>query len=65
MITDHLAAQVTEINGHTGVPFVRSTMGDSHNWNWTLIAMGFVGKDLDCANMLEGEAFHTVNLRQS
>jgi len=52
VLTDHLEAQVTEINGHTGVPFVRSTMDDSHNWNWTMIAMGFVGKDLDCADAL-------------
>lgn len=52
VLTDHLAAQVTEINGHTGVPFVRSTMDDTHNWNWTMIAMGFVGKDLDCADAL-------------
>jgi len=52
VLTDHLAAQVTEINGHTGVPFVRSTMDDSHNWNWTMVAMGFVGKDLDCADAL-------------
>ena len=56
VLTDHLAAQVTEINGHTGVPFVRSTMDDSHNWNWTMIAMGFVGKDLDCADALLREA---------
>ena len=52
VLTDHLAAQVTEINGHTGVPFVLSTIDDSHNWNWTMIAMGFVGKDLDCADAL-------------
>ena len=52
VLTDHLAAQVTEINGHAGVPFVRSTIDDSHNWNWTMIAMGFVGKDLDCADAL-------------
>lgn len=52
VLTDHLAAQVTEINGHTGVPFVRSTIDNSHNWNWTMIAMGFVGKDLDCADAL-------------
>lgn len=52
VLTDHLAAQVVEINGHTGVPFVRSTMDDSHNWNWTMSAMGFVGKDLDCADAL-------------
>ena len=56
VLIDHLAAQVTEINGHTGVPFVRSTMDDSHNWNWTMIAMGFVGKDLDCADALLREA---------
>jgi hypothetical protein len=56
VLTDHLAAQVTEINGHTGVPFVRSTIDDSHNWNWTMIAMGFVGKDLDCADALLREA---------
>lgn len=57
VLTDHLAAQVTEMNGHTGVPFVLSTMDDSHNWNWTMVAMGFVGKDLDCADalLLEGD----------
>jgi len=56
VLADHLAAQVTEINGHTGVPFVLSTVDDSHNWNWTMIAMGFVGKDLDCADALLREA---------
>jgi hypothetical protein len=52
VLTDHLAAQVTQINGHTGVPFVLSTMDNSRNWNWTMVAMGFVGKDLDCADAL-------------
>ena len=56
VLVDHLAAQVTEINGNTGVPFVRSTIDDSHNWNWTMVAMGFVGKDLDCADALLREA---------
>ncbi len=52
VLMDHLAAQVTQINGHTGVPFVLSTMNNVHNWNWTMVAMGFVGKDLDCADAL-------------
>ncbi|AXC10122.1 hypothetical protein ACPOL_0761 [Acidisarcina polymorpha] len=52
VLMDHLAAQVTQIDGHTGVPFVLSTMNDVHNWNWTMVAMGFVGKDLDCADAL-------------
>jgi hypothetical protein len=52
VLMDHLAAQVTQINGHTAVPFVLSTMNDEHNWNWTMVAMGFVGKDLDCADAL-------------
>lgn len=56
VLTDHLATQITEINGHTGVPFVRSTLDDSYNWNWTMIAMGFVGKDLDCADALLRES---------
>ena len=44
VLMDHLAAQVTQINGHTGVPFVLSTMNNVHNWNWTMVAMGFVGQ---------------------
>lgn len=52
VLMDHLAAQIAQINGHAAVPFVLSTMTNDLNWNWTMSAMGFVGKDLDCADAL-------------
>ncbi len=57
VLTDHLAAQAATIDGRTGIPFVLSTVPVAQRqWNWTMIAMGFVGKDLECADQLLQEA---------
>lgn len=52
VLTDHLEAQAATIDGRTGIPFVLSTMVDQKQWNWTMIAMGFVGKNIECADQL-------------
>src|SRR6185437_4692156 len=52
VLLDHLEAQAATIDGRTGIPFVLSTMVDQKQWNWTMIAMGFVGKDIECADQL-------------
>jgi hypothetical protein len=52
ILLDHLEAQAATIDGRTGIPFVLSTMVDKKQWNWTMIAMGFVGKDIECADQL-------------
>jgi hypothetical protein len=62
VLLDHLEAQAATIDGRTGIPFVMSTVTDTLQWNWTMIAMGFVGKDLACADQLlrEGDRDHTA-----
>jgi hypothetical protein len=53
VLTDHLEANANTIDGRTGIPFVISTMETNQvQWNYTMVAMGFVGKDLECANQL-------------
>lgn len=52
VLVDHLASQVETIDGRTAVPFVLSTVNDKKNWNWSMVAMGFVGKNLECADQL-------------
>jgi hypothetical protein len=52
VLTDHLEAHAATIDGRTGMPFVLSTVRDKLQWNWTMIAMGFVGKDMECADEL-------------
>jgi hypothetical protein len=61
VLMDHLEAQAVTIGGRTGIPFVLSTVTDRLQWNWTMIAMGFVGKDIECADLLlrEGDRDHT------
>src|ERR1051326_5630247 len=57
VLTDHLVAQAATIDGRTAIPFVLSTVVDDLQWNWTMVAMGFVGKNIECADQLlrEGE----------
>ncbi|MES1147021.1 MAG: hypothetical protein ABUL52_01360 [Solimonas sp.] len=62
-LTDHLEAQAATIDGRTGMPFVLSTMTDTLQWNWTMIAMGFVGKDLECADELLRESDSDISPR--
>src|ERR1039457_6133495 len=52
VLTDHLEAQAATIEGRTAIPFVLSTVTDQLQWNWSMVAMGFVGKDIECADQL-------------
>ncbi len=52
VLTDHLAAQAATIDGRTAIPFVLSTMVDDLQWNWSMAAMGFVNKNIECADQL-------------
>jgi hypothetical protein len=52
VLTDHLVAQAATIDGRTAIPFVLNTMSDQLQWNWTMVAMGFVGKNIECADQL-------------
>lgn len=52
VLLDRLEANAATIDGRTGMPFVLSTVSDTLNWNWTMVALGFVGKDIACANQL-------------
>ena len=52
VLIDHLEAQAATIDGRTAIPFVLSTVTDKLQWNWTMVAMGFVGKNIECADQL-------------
>jgi hypothetical protein len=52
ILTDHLVAQANTIDGRTAMPFVINTMTDQKQWNYTMVAMGFVGKNIECADQL-------------
>lgn len=58
VLIDHLAAQAVTIEGRTGIPFVISTVDTAKHrqWNWTMSAMGFVGKTIECADQLLRES---------
>ena len=52
VLIDHLEAQAATIDGRTAIPFVLSTMDNRVQWNRTMVAMGFVGKNIECADQL-------------
>ena len=53
VLTDHLAAQAATIHGRTAIPFAVATFDTSRpQWNWTMAAMGFVSKNIECADQL-------------
>lgn len=58
VLTDHLVSQAVTIEGRTGIPFVISPMDTAmhRQWNWTMTAMGFVGKAIECADQLLRES---------
>ncbi len=57
VLIDHLEAQAATIDGRTAIPFVLSTMPTNQlQWNWTMVAMGFVGKNIECADQLLRES---------
>ena len=47
VLTDHLEWQAATIDGRTAIPFVMSTVTEKLQWNWTMAAMGFVGKNIE------------------
>ncbi len=53
VLTDHLAAQAATIDGRTAIPFAVATFDTNRpQWNWTMAAMGFVSKNIECADQL-------------
>jgi hypothetical protein len=62
VLTDHLVAQAATVDGRTAIPFVLSTVSDQLQWNWSMVAMGFVGKNIECADELlrEGDRDRTA-----
>jgi len=66
VLLDHLEANVMTVDGRTGMPFVLNTIQDTTQWNRTMTAMGFVGKNLECADQLlqEGDRDHTERGRK-
>jgi len=53
ILIDHLAAQAATIDGWTGIPFAIATFDTNQlQWNWTMTAMGFVSKNIECADQL-------------
>ncbi len=61
VLIDHLAAQAATIDGRTAIPFVVNPITDVRQWNYTMVAMGFVGKNIECADQLlrEGDRDRT------
>ncbi|MGA7160641.1 MAG: hypothetical protein WBZ48_06545, partial [Bacteroidota bacterium] len=67
VLTDHLAAQAATIDGRTAIPFAVATFDTSQpQWNWTMTAMGFVSKNIECADQLlrEGDRDTTERARK-
>ena len=57
VLIDHLAAQATTIDGRTGIPFAVATFDTNQlQWNRTMTAMGFVSKNIECADQLLRES---------
>ncbi len=53
VLIDHLADQAATINGRTGIPFAVATFDTNQlQWNRTMTAMGFVSKNIECADQL-------------
>lgn len=71
VLLDHLEAQANTIDGRTAIPFVISSIETNQvQWNYTMVAMGFVGKDIECADQLlrEGDRDKTergLKIRQT
>jgi hypothetical protein len=62
VLSDHLLSQVATVKGRTAIPFAIATYDtNSPQWNWTMSAMGFVSKNIECADQLlrEGDRDNT------
>ncbi len=67
VLTDQLASVAATIDGRTAIPFAVATFDTNHlQWNWTMAAMGFVSKNIECADQLlrEGDRESTERGRQ-
>ncbi len=64
VLTDHLAAQAATIDGRTAIPFAVAVFDTNQlQWNWTMAAMGFVSKNIECADQLLREGDRDTTLR--
>jgi hypothetical protein len=64
VLTDHLFAQAATIEGRSGIPFAIATFDTSApQWNWTMTAMGFVSKNIECADHFLREGDRDSSLR--
>jgi hypothetical protein len=53
VLIDHLVSQAQVIDGRTGIPFAVATFDTNKlQWNHTMTAMGFVSKNIECADQL-------------
>ncbi|MBN1397251.1 MAG: AGE family epimerase/isomerase [Bacteroidetes bacterium] len=53
VLIDHLVSQANVIDGRTGIPFAVATFDTNQlQWNRTMTAMGFVSKNIECADQL-------------
>ena len=62
ILTDQLVSVAGTIDGRTCIPFAIATFDTSQpQWNWTMSGMGFVSKNVECADQLlrEGERDNT------
>ncbi|MGO9481100.1 MAG: hypothetical protein ACLP05_04900 [Candidatus Kryptoniota bacterium] len=58
ILTDQLASVAATIDGRTAIPFAIATFDTNRpQWNWTMAGMGFVSKNIECADqlLLEGD----------
>ena len=64
ILTDHLVNQALTIDGRTNIPFAVATYDTSEpQWNRTMTVMGFVSKQLECADQLLRESDRDVTER--
>jgi len=64
VLIDHLAAQAATIDGRTAIPFAIATFDTCcPQWNWTMAAMGFVSKNIECADQLLRESDRDSTVR--
>lgn len=57
VLINHMADQAATIDGRIGIPFAVATFDTNKlQWNWTMIAMGFVSKNIECADQLLRES---------
>jgi len=57
VLIDHMADQATTIDGRTNIPFAIATFDTTElQWNRNMTVMGFVSKNIECADQLLRES---------